>query len=371
MSSKRRRFCQTAFALCGALGALVLAAPGAGATTTVSLSGTTVMIIGDAEDNHITIGVTTPTITDPAGINVGPGCVLGSGTGVAYCGEYGFGWDALEAHLGDGDDRVTAGALSPRTAVVYGEGGDDELGVGSMDDELYGGDGDDQLAAGGGDDIVDGGADEDTIEAGGGNDTIDGGPGMDNVSADGYVGWEDGNDVIAIRDGESDAAQCGLGADRVTADHIDVIDGADCEFVDLPALVPAPPAPPVLPAPADTTPPALTLSDNKLTLDRRGVVRVHVTCPAGETAGCAGAVRLRSAKKIKATRRARPAILALGNKAYSAAAGTTVTVAVKPSAKARRAVRRARRLKVKLTVTARDEAHNTATVSRTVMLSSR
>ena len=90
----------------------------------------------------------------------------------------------------------------------------------------------------------------DKLEAGGGSDTIDGGPGLDSVLADGYYASEDGNDVITVRDGESDSVSCGLGADRVTADIVDVIDGPDCEYVDRPAATTPAPAPGPAPAPA-------------------------------------------------------------------------------------------------------------------------
>lgn len=336
--------------------AVALAPASASAITTVSMSGTTLVAQGGLEVNDITIGVTLPSISDPGGIVAGAGCEQ-TGPDSAVCGDYR--WDVLEAHLGDGADRVTGGALSPRRAVVYGEGGDDQLVVGESNDQLYGGDGNDSLSAGGGDDTIQGGPGDDTIQAGGGNDTIDAGPGRDNISADGYIAWEDGNDTLLVRDGEQDSAQCGLGADTAVADRIDVI--TECELVDLPPLAPPTPAP-------DTTAPQVKLPDRKLTLDKGGYVRVRVTCPAGEPAGCKGTVTLRSAKKVKATRGSRAAILTMGSKTYTAKAATTVTVKVKLSTKARTVVRRAKRLKVRLSVTARDQANNGATGARTLTL---
>lgn len=218
--------------------ALLLLPAASGATTTVSLSGATVQVTGGPEVNDLTVGVLLPDLSDPNGIVAGAGCTQVSAT-KATCT---YDWQVIEMHLGDGADRVTAGALSPRSAVVHGDGGDDDLGVGSMDDRLYGDDGDDKLSAGGGDDQVEGGAGNDTIKAGGGNDRVDGGAGMDDVSGDGLIGAEDGNDVIAVRDGESDAVQCGLGADRVTADALDVVDRPDCESVDIGTVV-TPPGP--------------------------------------------------------------------------------------------------------------------------------
>lgn len=201
----------------------------ASAATTVSLSGTTLLVRGGPEVNAVTIGVTLPTVEDPGGLVAGDGCTLVS----AVKADCGYAWQTLDAALGDGNDSLTAGALSPRSAVVLGEGGNDSIITGDMADRVAGGDGNDTLATGGGDDVVEGGAGDDMLRAGGASDTIDGGSGRDSVVADGNIPAEDGNDVIAIRDGESDAAQCGLGADRVTADAVDVIDTADCESVDV------------------------------------------------------------------------------------------------------------------------------------------
>jgi hypothetical protein len=106
------------------------------------------------------------------------------------------------------------------------------------------------VVAGGGDDkitgedaveTIDGGAGNDRLEGGKNHDTITGGPGADIVFGDdtdatcnaNYV--EScvlyGNDVIDVRDGERDQVDCGAGADRVSADALDVV-SANCEAVD-------------------------------------------------------------------------------------------------------------------------------------------
>jgi hypothetical protein len=64
-------------------------------------------------------------------------------------------------------------------------------------------------------------------------------------------------------------------------------------------------------------------------VDKRGVARIKLTCPAAEAAACGGTVALRdSAGK------------ALGSARYNVAAGATATVRVKLSRAARKRLRR-------------------------------
>jgi hypothetical protein len=86
---------------------------------------------------------------------------------------------------------------------------------------------------------IDGGAGDDRLEGGRGHDTITGGPGRDSIYGDETdstcTSAEDclvyGNDVIDARDGEPDMIDCGPGADRVTADPADTV-APNCEVVD-------------------------------------------------------------------------------------------------------------------------------------------
>jgi hypothetical protein len=77
-------------------------------------------------------------------------------------------------------------------------------------------------------------------------------------------------------------------------------------------------------------------------LDRRGRVTFVVGCPAAAPGPCAGRVVLRRAR--------RP--LALGRKAFTLAPGQAGRVRVKVGRRGRRALRRAKRLRVRATVTA-------------------
>lgn len=105
--------------------------------------------------------------------------------------------------------------------------------------ELVGAGGDDRLKASDGADRIDGGAGADVLDGGFGDDVIIGGPGRDTISGDRATGecgiyyckLPFGNDTIYARDGEQDSITCGVGADRVVADPIDVV-APDCETVE-------------------------------------------------------------------------------------------------------------------------------------------
>lgn len=169
---------------------------------------------------------------------------------------------------GDGDD------------VLVGANGDDALDGGDGNDRLTGNVGDDALNAGSGDDVLDGGEGADVFLGGGGEDTadysdrgwpmkivngggasntsggdsgtegdaiepgverllgswsddeivgsdlaeqIDPGPGVDSVSSNG------GDDELMLRDGFSDEAHCGDGADLA---YVDEGDQVECDSTD-------------------------------------------------------------------------------------------------------------------------------------------
>lgn len=92
-------------------------------------------------------------------------------------------------------------------AKLFGDSGADELHTPDTPDEARGRDG------------------NDLIVTNGGNDTIDTGQGADTVDACA------GDDTVAAADGERDDIACGAGADRVTADQLDVTT-PDCETVE-------------------------------------------------------------------------------------------------------------------------------------------
>jgi hypothetical protein len=111
------------------------------------------------------------------------------------------------------------------------------------------------------------------------------------------------------------------------------------------------------------------VTSSSLELDRKGYVAVKVSCPAGEPAGCTGTLTLRTASRVRAS--AKRKIVTLGKARLRIRAGRTVKVNVKLSSRNRKLVRRLRRLKVKVTVRAKDQAQNTRTTTRSLTLKAR
>jgi hypothetical protein len=117
----------------------------------------------------------------------------------------------IEFHgLGDNDNFVNYTNLA---ALVYGEGGDDNLRGGEGNDSLYGGDGRDTLYGFQGLDLLNGGADNDLLQGGDNNDYLDGQDGADTLSG------QAGNDSLLG----------GAGADYLAggADNDSLTGGAD------------------------------------------------------------------------------------------------------------------------------------------------
>jgi bacillolysin len=146
---------------------------------------------------------------------------------------------------------------------------------------------------------------------------------------------------------------------------------------------PQPPAPPQPAAPqpsggsgasnggavsVDTVGPSVRIAASALKLDRRGYVGVKLSCPAGEPAGCTGTVQIKTAGRVRVSRKA---VVTLGSARFKAGAGKTVLVRIKPSRKNRKLVKRLRRLKVKVNVVARDQASNPGRATRVLKLRAR
>jgi Ca2+-binding RTX toxin-like protein len=214
---------------------------------------------------------------------------------------------------GEGDDQLTYDGNAKLNVSLDGQPNDGQSGeadnvqpdienvtTGPDDDVLSGGDGPNQLEGGGGDDVISGGGGGDSLSGGDGNDALDGGAGRDLIDGGG------GRDLVRSRDGSPDQVRCGTFDDVVLADLLDAV-GADCETPTTGAIVAA----------------------AAVAVDKRGVARIKLTCPAAEAAACGGTVALRdSAGK------------ALGSARYNVAAGATATVRVKLSRAARKRLRR-------------------------------
>jgi len=140
----------------------------------------------------------------------------------------------------DGGDSISVSLADDATAVIYGNGGDDEITViGDGDATVYGGAGDDSIngAAGGGTGaaigagLVYGGLGEDTIEVtasddtatiyggNGANDTLDGG---DTITIDGtgdvVVYGNAGDDVVVLTSTGESTIFGGMGDDTIAGD---------------------------------------------------------------------------------------------------------------------------------------------------------
>jgi Ca2+-binding RTX toxin-like protein len=135
---------------------------------------------------------------------------------------------SVENIIGTWEDDVIVGSDADNVIedssgfnVIEGGAGDDEIKVSTNDAIINAGPGDDLVRAWS-NATVWGGPGNDEISAGG---YLDGGPGQDSVSG------SSSNDVIVVNDGELDQVTCGLGADIVFADAVDVLDtGLLCEL---------------------------------------------------------------------------------------------------------------------------------------------
>jgi Ca2+-binding RTX toxin-like protein len=252
-----------------ALAVLAIGAQAASAVT-VSVSGNTLDITGADENNDVSVhdnfNPGQVVVSDTAGMTIGAGCSAVSGDpSSANCGgpsvtavvaDLGNGnnkwtdnevtsWDNLQqfsvttgsgadniqghsfnvpytVHSGGGDDTMSF-TLNTTVNHLFGEDGDDTITGGGGNDVIDGGNGDDNLDGWSGNDTIDGGPGNDTITGDDGDDTITGGPGMDSIHGD-VTCCSPGNDSINSVDGEIDSVSCGLGADSLNSDYIDVVD---------------------------------------------------------------------------------------------------------------------------------------------------
>jgi hypothetical protein len=234
--------------------------------------------------------------------------------------------------------------LSVSPARYVGSDGDDYVKVAQATNagDLIGGNGNDDLNGADGPEKLDGGNGDDHLDGGFGDDVITGGPGRDKISGDlagGDCGplwckYPYGNDVINAQDGEVDSILCGFGDDTVNADAADLVDG-DCEHVNRAGAAPAPPAP----APGTTTKPK---SGGRARVALAGRVTIARALKSGFTVKVtgvkAGTVKLSAARSGQ--------VVARGS--GKATKKGTATVKLRFTAKAKRSLRHARTLTLKL-----------------------
>ncbi|HEV2784828.1 MAG TPA: calcium-binding protein, partial [Solirubrobacteraceae bacterium] len=163
---------------------------------------------------------------------------------------------------------------------------------GSAADDLSGNGGHNELVGSGGGDVLSGLAGSDALFGGIGNDTLTGGADPDEMRG------ERGDDTLLSSDGGTDQVGCGAGADSVTNDAVDTIDG-DCESVSVPPAPgptgpPGPVGPPGPPGPAGPRGPAGPSPTITVTCRIAGRKSNKITCTTKSAAAPSGArVRLR------------------------------------------------------------------------------
>jgi Ca2+-binding RTX toxin-like protein len=225
---------------------------------------------------------------------------------------------ALDYTGDDGANLATAAEVGA-SSTLRGLGGDDEL-VGT-----------DRA------DRLDGGAGADTLRGGFGNDQITGGPGRDTIEGDRagrcnevHCDIDPGSaaDTIDARDGEADTISCGPGPDRVLADAADAV-ASDCETVERAAG-----------GSAGASAIAVVGSHRLATVLRKGL-KVRIT---GEVARRIVKGRALRARKLVAT----------GSRRADGRGVATITLRF--SAKAKRTLRRATRVELRLLVGAQKGA---------------
>jgi Ca2+-binding RTX toxin-like protein len=235
--------------------------------------------------------------------------------------------------------------------VLTGGPGNDRFEGYSGDDTIHGAGGDDDLDGGGGDDKVYGDAGNDKVQGLNGADTVDGGTGADQLYGDiagCSVFCSFDSDVVLARDGERDTVDCGGGADTAQVDSLDVV--AFCTTIDRQTV-----------GGASAT---FSFAKGKILSVRKGV-GATVTCPAACSFTVSVALSAKTARKYKLGRKAltvgtvRGALLAAGSK----------KVTVKLSKKAKRRLKRAKKVAVTLKVKATDAAGKSTTKTKAVSLS--
>jgi hypothetical protein len=231
--------------ICAVVLLAAIVAPAAAEASVASKSANTITITGGAGADEIELKVDccayNSRIFDVAGVTADGDCLQVSPTEV-NCGDN-VGSPDLVVALGDGNDVLSMTPVSgdPFGLVNVDAGPGDDTVISDVGPEtINGGDGNDTIRSRNANDSLSGGAGDDFVDGGSGSDAIDGGPGRDILTGDGGIdnGW--GSDTINSRDGEVDQVSCGLEADTVTGDSVDVID-SQCESVDVgPAPAPGP-----------------------------------------------------------------------------------------------------------------------------------
>ena len=209
---------------------------------------------------------------------------------------------------------------------------------------LLGGTGADTLRTGDAADRLDGGEGNDVLEGGAGNDQLVGGDGRDRLEGG------SGDDTAQVRDGLRDTVSCGPGTDTADADTLDEV-ASDCERVTRTQT-----PPPADGGEDDETPPAVDAGAG--TVQRvGGRWRVRIAATSSERGWIAASGFLDAAGLSLPLQSDRRRVAVGGG-----AADLTVRLKGRQRREARRAIRKGRRVTVRMGVVATDVAGNSARV---------
>jgi hypothetical protein len=239
-------------------------------------------------------------------------------------------------------ERLSLG-VSP--TLYVGTDGDDYVKIAQATNpgELQGGNGNDDLNGADGSEKIDGGPGDDHLDGGFGDDVITGGPGKDRISGDlagGDCGpiWcklPYGNDVINAQDGEADTIACGFGTDVVNADAVDAVAG-DCETVNRAGAAPVPP----------TTTKVAPGKDGKKSSARASLARKVTIAQALKKGLKVKVTGVPASKKVALSATRAGKVVAKGS--AKADKKGTATVTLKFTSKAKKSLRKAKTLKLKV-----------------------
>jgi hemolysin type calcium-binding protein len=283
---------------------------------------------------------------DPYGISwrdapCSPGKLNNRGNPVeVYCTKGSF--SKITILIGPVEDSITY-KIGDLPLTADGEIGADTVSAGDAKDSVHGGQGNDHVDGGGGDDIVGGEDGDDTLSGGAGNDRLDGGQGADHVNGG------DGNDTVISADGTPDVIDCGAGTDTVNADTTDQI--TNCETITRTQV--APPAGGS--GGSDSVRPAVQAGGStrqRISMKRR---RVAIAVSVSERAQV-------DVSGYLAVAGVNVPLKAVGSSVKIGGGGTTVRITL-TRGQAKRVLadlRRHRRPRLQLTITAADPAGNTS-----------
>jgi hypothetical protein len=124
---------------------------------------------------------------------------------------------------------------------------------------------------------------------------------------------------------------------------------------------------PVSPPDVDTIGPRIGIGPKRVRLTKKGLLKLRLSCQAGESGGCRGSASAASAKKLRLRAGVRKRKLTLGAKSFAPiAGGKSKVVAIKVSRKSRKQIAQRGKLAVKVVVRAKDAAGNSRTTTRTI-----